>query len=123
MAPGGRGQEAAPIVKQAMRKPLTWHGKWAGPLNLHLSLLIILLLVCTAVPLVWLSYMRGRDAAIDAALGRMQLLTERTVDRYGIVFNNVVPVVTMASVSETFASPPPAALMQKQQMSIEALKS
>src|SRR5690348_4959402 len=88
---------------------------WVVPLNVHLSVLIIFLLTATAVPLVWLIYDRGRDVAIAAARERMQLLTQRTADRYEIVFNNVEPFVTMAALSETFARPPPADLDRKQQ--------
>lgn len=96
-------------------------GRWAGPLNVHLSFLIILLLACTAVPLIWLSYARGRDAAVEAAVERMQLLTERTVDRYAIVFDTASPIVTMAAVSETFLTPPDTGLERKQAALIEAL--
>lgn len=95
---------------------------WVGPLNVHLSLLIILLLAATAVPLVWLSYDRGRDVALAAAVESMDLLTQRTADRYRIVFDSVEPFVTMASVSDAFATPPPAAPERKQETFLTALQ-
>lgn len=98
------------------------HRPWVGPLNVHLSLLIILLLAATAVPLVWLSYDRGRDVALAAAVESMQLLTQRTADRYRIVFDSVEPFVTMAAISDAFATPPPAALERKQETFLAALR-
>ncbi|BCH21109.1 adenylate/guanylate cyclase domain-containing protein [Mesorhizobium sp. L-8-3] len=103
-----------------MPGPLRKH--WVGPLNVHLSLLIILLLAATAVPLVWLSYDRGRHLALSAAAESMQLLTERTADRYRIVFDSVEPFVTMTAVSDAFATPPPGALERKQQTLLTALR-
>lgn len=95
--------------------------RWAGPLDVHLSVLVILLLTATAVPLVWVSYDRGKDVGVAAARQRMELLTERTADRYGIVFDNVEPFVTMAAVSETFATSPAVALDRKIATFIAAL--
>lgn len=102
--------------------PASLRKHWVGPLNVHLSLLIILLLAATAVPLVWLSYDRGRDAALSAAVGSMQLLTQRTADRYRIVFDSAEPFVTMAAVSDAFARPPPDALERKQETFLAALR-
>jgi class 3 adenylate cyclase len=81
---------------------------WAGPLKVHLSLLIITLLIGVALPLIWLGYERGHSAAVAAAEQEMRLLTDRTVDRYRIVFGNAAPIVSMAAASEAFVKPPPA---------------
>ncbi len=102
--------------------PFSLRRPWVGPLNVHLSLLIILLLAATAVPLVWLAYDRGRDVALGAAVESMQLLKQRTVDRYRIVFDSVEPFVTMAAVSDAFSRPPPAALERKQETFLTALR-
>ena len=103
----------------ALWKPRT---RWAGPLNIYLSLLIILLLAGVAVPLVWLSYERGRDAAVASAAAQMRLLTERTMDRYRIVFGNAEPIVTMVAVSESLDRSPPDDIDMKKAVLIEALE-
>lgn len=97
--------------------------QWAGPLKLHLSLLIILLLLTVALPLIWMAYQRGQAAAEMAAHEKMQLLTERTGDRFRIVFGDAVPLVAMAALSEAFADPPPADLAAKTRLLVKGLAS
>lgn len=94
---------------------------WAGPLKLHLSLLIILLLLGVALPLIWMSHQRGQAAAELAANDKMQLLTERSADRFRIVFGDAVPLVSMAALSDTLAKPPPADLAAKTRLLVKAL--
>jgi adenylate cyclase len=96
---------------------------WAGPLKLHLSLLIILLLLAVALPLIWMAYQRGQAAAEMAADEKMRLLTERTGDRFRIVFGDAVPLVAMAALSEAFADPPPADLAAKTRLLVKGLAS
>ena len=60
-----------------------------------MSLLIILLLVGIAGPLIWLSYERGRSAAIADANGQMAALTEKTMDRYRLLFADAVPILNV----------------------------
>ncbi|MFZ5673616.1 MAG: adenylate/guanylate cyclase domain-containing protein [Pseudomonadota bacterium] len=96
---------------------------WAGPLKLHLSLLIILLLLGVALPLIWMAYQRGQAAAEMAANDKMRLLTERTGDRFRIVFGDAVPLVAMAALSEAFAEPPPAGLAAKTRLLVKGLAS
>lgn len=94
---------------------------WAGPLKLHLSLLIILLLLGVALPLIWMAHQRGESAAETAADEKMQLLSERTTDRFRIVFGDAVPLLSMAAISDAFASPPPADLPAKTRLLLEGL--
>ncbi|QIG52401.1 adenylate/guanylate cyclase domain-containing protein [Nordella sp. HKS 07] len=94
---------------------------WAGPLKLHLSLLIILLLLGVALPLIWMAHQRGEAAAETAADEKMQLLSERTTDRFRIVFGDAVPLVSMAAISDAFATPPPADLPAKTRLLLEGL--
>lgn len=96
---------------------------WAGPLKLHLSLLIILLLLGVALPLIWMAYQRGQAAAEMAAHEKMQLLTERTGDRFRIVFGDAVPLVAMAALSDAFADPPPVGLAAKTRLLVKGLAS
>lgn len=94
---------------------------WAGPLKLYLSLLIILLLLGVALPLIWMAHQRGENAAEMAADEKMRLLTERTADRFRIVFGDAVPLVSMAAISDAFATPPPADLPAKTRLLLTGL--
>lgn len=96
---------------------------WAGPLKLHLSLLIILLLLAVALPLIWMAHQRGQAAAKMAANEKMQLLTERTGDRFRIVFGDAAPLVAMTALSDAFARPPPAELAAKTRLLVKGLAS
>ncbi|MGB3388085.1 MAG: hypothetical protein WBA88_08920, partial [Pseudaminobacter sp.] len=60
--------------------------RWAQPLRVHLSLVIVALLVTISVPLMWLTYQQGRNEALSAAEQRMTLLGQRVVDRYRGLF-------------------------------------
>lgn len=94
---------------------------WAGPLKLHLSLLIILLLLGVALPLIWMAQQHGETAAESAAGDKMQLLTERTSDRFRVVFGDAVPLVSMAAISDAFANPPPSDLPAKARLLLKGL--
>lgn len=96
---------------------------WAGPLKLHLSLLIILLLLAVALPLIWMAHQRGEAAARMAANEKMQLLSERTGDRFRIVFGDAVPLIAMTALSDAFARPPPAELAAKTRLLVKGLAS
>lgn len=93
----------------------------SGPLKLHLSLLITLLLVGIAGPLIWLSYERGQSAAIADASRQMAALTERTMDRYRLLFADAVPIINMLSAAEATSTASPDALAAKKRMLVEAL--
>ncbi|MGE3877020.1 MAG: cache domain-containing protein, partial [Parvibaculaceae bacterium] len=86
-----------------------------------MSLLIILLLIGIAGPLIWLSFERGRAAALADANRQMTALSERTMDRYRLLFADAVPILNMLSVAEATATSAPDAVTAKRQMLVEAL--
>ena len=96
---------------------------WAGSLKVYLGSLIILLLIGVAIPLIWLGYDRGRNAAVAAAHEQIRILSDRAVDRYRIVFGSAVPIVAMAAASEALAAAPPADITAKWRFLLKGLKS
>lgn len=96
------------------------HGP-SGPLKVHLSLLIILLLIGIAGPLIWLSYDRGRSAAVADAGRQMSALTERTLDRYRLLFADAVPILNMLAAAEATAGTSSQAVSARQRMLVAAL--
>src|SRR5690606_31988272 len=72
--------------------------RWAKPLRVHLSVIIVMLLVAISVPLIWLTYQEGRQAALASAEQQMRLLSRNTIDLYASVFHDGNAVVAMGSV-------------------------
>ena len=93
----------------------------SGPLKLHLSLLIILLLIGIAGPLIWLSYERGQKAAVADADRQMTALALRTMDRYRLLFADAAPILDMLAASEAFAGSSPETLTSKRALLLGAL--
>ncbi len=93
----------------------------SGPLKLHLSLLITLLLIGIAGPLIWLAHERGQAAAIADANRQMAALAQRTMDRYRLLFADAAPILNMLSVAQTIARPGPDTLKATREMLVEAV--
>lgn len=95
--------------------------RWAQPLRVHLSLVIVALLVTISVPLMWLTYQQGRNEALSAAEQRMTLLGQRVVDRYRGLFREGYLAVTMASAARPLAATPPSGAEAKVDFMLKAL--
>ncbi|HEY6631466.1 MAG TPA: adenylate/guanylate cyclase domain-containing protein [Rhizobiaceae bacterium] len=90
---------------------------------MHLSVIIVLLLVAISVPLIWLTYQEGRQAALASAEQQMRLLSRNTIDLYASVFHDGNAVVEMGSVLPSLTAEPPAYLDAKREYFIRILKS
>ncbi|MGO4437790.1 adenylate/guanylate cyclase domain-containing protein [Rhizobium sp. RAF56] len=97
--------------------------RWARPLRLHLSIVIVTLLVAISAPLMWLTYQHGRAAAITAGENQMRDLGLRVIDRYRNVFGDGYSAVSMASVLPELLSPPPGDIGSKRDFLLKALQS
>lgn len=97
--------------------------RWAKPLRVHLSVIIVMLLVAISVPLIWLTYQEGRQAALASAEQQMRLLSRNTIDLYASVFHDGNAVVAMGSVLPSLTAEPPAYLDAKREYFIRVLKS
>jgi len=116
--------ESKPVVMAPSRAaPEQRYLRWARPLRVHLSVIIVLLLVAISVPLMWLTFQEGRQAAIASAQQQMRLLSRNTIDLYASVFHDGNSVVTMGSVLPSLTAEPPAYLDAKREYLVRALKS
>lgn len=106
--------------RQRTKAPLS---PWVRPLRLHLSVVIVTLLVCISAPLMWLTYTKGREAAITAGEDLMRQLGLRAIDRYRNVFGDGYSAVATASVLAPLLTPPPADLDAKQEFLVRVLQS
>jgi adenylate cyclase len=96
--------------------------RWTRPLRVHLSVIIVLLLVAISVPLMWLTFTEGRQAALDSAGHRMQLLSRGTVNAYENLFRDGHSVVTIGAVLPSLTVEPPAYLDAKREFLVRALQ-
>ena len=95
---------------------------WAKPLRLHLSVIIVLLLVAISIPLMWLTYREGRQAALAAAEEQMRLLSRSTIGLYDAMFQDGHSAVTMGSVLPSLLAEPPAFVDAKREFLTRTLK-
>ena len=95
--------------------------RWARPLRLHLSVVIVILLVAISVPLMWLTYQQGTRSAIAAGDQQMRLLSRHAIDRYRSIFSDGYSAIAMTSVSEALLKAPPADQQAKTDFLIKAL--
>lgn len=96
---------------------------WAFPLRLHLSVIIVGLLACTALPLVWMAYTQGKVTALSAGEAQMRQLGLRTIENYRDVFNGGYTAIETAAAVPQMLTPPPQDLPAKQALLLRELKS
>ncbi|MBB4171327.1 adenylate/guanylate cyclase domain-containing protein [Rhizobium sp. BK538] len=96
---------------------------WAFPLRLHLSVIIVGLLACTALPLVWMAYTQGKVTALSAGEAQMRQLGLRTIEDYRNVFAGGHAAIETTSAVPQMLTPPPQDLLAKQNLLLHALKS
>lgn len=80
--------------------------RWARPLRLHLSTIIVALLLGTSLPLTWLAHEQGTRLSTQAASQKMHLLARRAATHYEAAFNDGLTVVTLAAAADTLLDDP-----------------
>lgn len=96
--------------------------RWAKPLRVHLSVIIVLLLVAISIPLMWLTFYEGRQSALESAGQQMRLLSRGTIDLYENVFHDGHNVITVGAVLPSLVAAPPAYFDAKREFLVRALK-
>ncbi len=97
--------------------------RWAKPLRVHLSVIIVLLLVAISVPLIWLTFQEGRQSALESARQQMRLLSRSTLDLYAGLLQDGHSIITMGAVLPSLIDKPPAYVFAKREYLVRALKS
>lgn len=97
--------------------------RWARPLRVHLSVIIVLLLVAISLPLMWLTFEEGRRAALTSAEQQMRALSRNTTDLYESVFRDGYSFVMQGAVLPSLTEGPPAYLDAKREYLLRALKA
>ena len=90
---------------------------------MHLSVLVVALLLLTAIPIIWMAFSQGRQAAILAGEKHMREMSLRLIEGYRNALEGGQEAVALASTVPQLAIAPPGDLEPKVQFFLEALRS
>jgi adenylate cyclase len=97
--------------------------RWSRPLRLHLGVLVVASLLCTSMPIIWLAFSRGSDAAVSAGVQQMREMSLRLIEGYRNTLQGGMEAVALASTLPQLASPPPRDIEAKQEFLLEVLRN
>ncbi|PZM13927.1 adenylate/guanylate cyclase domain-containing protein [Rhizobium tubonense] len=97
--------------------------RWSKPLRVHLGVLVVASLLCTSMPIVWMAFKRGSDAAVQAGVQQMREMSLRLIEGYRNSLQAGTETVALASTLPQLVSPPPQDLEAKQEFFLEALRN
>ncbi|MEI2296669.1 adenylate/guanylate cyclase domain-containing protein [Ensifer sp. MJa1] len=97
--------------------------QWSRPLRVHLSVLVVALLLMTAMPIIWMAFSQGREAAVLAGAKHMREMSFRLIEGYRNALEGGHEAVGLGSTVPQLISAPPADLMEKRQFFVEVLRS
>ncbi|OCJ13399.1 cyclase [Rhizobium sp. AC44/96] len=96
---------------------------WSKPLRLHLGVLIVASLLCTSMPIIWMAFSHGREAAVSAGVQQMREMSLRLIEGYRNTLQGGTEAVALAATLPQLTSPPPQDLQAKQNFFLEVLRS
>lgn len=97
--------------------------RWSKPLRLHLGVLIVASLLCTSMPIIWMAFSHGREAAVSAGAQQMREMSLRLIEGYQETLQGGTEAVALATTLPQLASPPPQDMRAKQDFFLEVLRS
>ncbi len=96
---------------------------WSKPLRLHLGVLVVASLLCTSMPIIWLAFSRGSEAAVSAGVQQMRGMSLRLIEGYRNTLEGGMEAAALASTLPQLASPPPQDIKAKQDFFLEVLRN
>lgn len=96
---------------------------WSKPLRLHLGVLVVASLLCTSIPIIWMAFRQGSDAAVQAGARQMREMSLRLIEGYRNTLQGGVEAVALVSALQQLASPPPQDIKAKQEFFLEVLRN
>jgi adenylate cyclase len=97
--------------------------RWSKPLRVHLGVLVVASLLFTSMPIVWMAFKRGSDAAVQAGEQQMREMSLRLIDGYRNSLQGGVESIALASTLPQLVSPPQQDLQAKLEFLLEALRN
>jgi len=96
---------------------------WSKPLRLHLGVLVVASLLCTSMPIIWLAFSRGSDAAVGAGVQQMREMSQRLIEGYRNTLQGGTEAVALASTLPQLVTAPPRDIKAKQEFLQEVLRN
>ncbi|MGO4482325.1 adenylate cyclase [Rhizobium pisi] len=96
---------------------------WSKPLRVHLGVLVVASLLCTSMPIIWLAFRQGSDAAVNAGVQQMRGMSLRLIEGYRNTLQGGMEAVALASTLPQLVSPPPQDMKAKQELFLEVLRN
>ncbi|QWW70126.1 adenylate/guanylate cyclase domain-containing protein [Rhizobium sp. WYJ-E13] len=96
---------------------------WSKPLRLHLGVLVVASLLCTSIPIIWMAFRSGSDAAVQAGARQMREMSQLLIEGYRNTLQRGVEAVAFASALPQLTSPPPQNIRAKQEFFLEVLRN
>ncbi|AYG61799.1 adenylate/guanylate cyclase domain-containing protein [Rhizobium jaguaris] len=97
--------------------------RWSKPLRLHLGVLVVASLLCTSMPIIWIAFSHGSDAAVHAGVQQMHQMSLRLIEGYRNTLEGGSEAAALASTLPQLVSPPPQDLQAKQEFFLEVLRN
>ncbi|ARM91579.1 adenylate cyclase protein (plasmid) [Rhizobium sp. CIAT894] len=97
--------------------------RWSKPLRVHLGVLVVASLLCTSMPIIWMAFRQGSDAAVNAGVQQMRGMSLRLIEGYRSTLEGGTEAIALASTLPQLASPPPRDIAAKQELFLEVLRN
>ncbi|MBX4906697.1 MULTISPECIES: adenylate/guanylate cyclase domain-containing protein [Rhizobium] len=97
--------------------------RWSKPLRVHLGVLIVASLLCTSMPIIWMAFRQGSNAAVSAGAQQMREMSLRLIEGYRNTLEGGYEAVALAATLPQLASPPPQDIEAKQELFLEVLRN
>ncbi|WP_434714675.1 adenylate/guanylate cyclase domain-containing protein (plasmid) [Rhizobium sp. YTUHZ045] len=97
--------------------------RWSKPLRVHLGVLVVASLLCTSMPIIWLAFRQGSNAAVSAGAQQMREMSLRLIEGYRHTLEGGYEAVALASTLPQLVSPPPQDIKAKQDLFLEVLRN
>ncbi|MBB4236892.1 adenylate/guanylate cyclase domain-containing protein [Rhizobium esperanzae] len=97
--------------------------RWSKPLRVHLGVLVVASLLCTSMPIIWMAFRQGSDAAVNSGVQQMRGMSLRLIEGYRSTLQGGTEAIALASTLPQLASPPPEDMTAKQEVFLEVLRN
>lgn len=97
--------------------------RWSKPLRVHLGVLVVASLLCTSMPIIWMAFRQGSDAAVNAGVQQMREMSLRLIEEYRNTLQGGTKAVALATTLRQLVSSPPQDMKAKQELFLEVLRN
>nr|WP_281423755.1 adenylate/guanylate cyclase domain-containing protein [Rhizobium esperanzae] len=85
--------------------------------------MVVASLLCTSMPIIWMAFRQGSDAAVNSGVQQMRGMSLRLIEGYRSTLQGGTEAIALASTLPQLASPPPEDMTAKQEVFLEVLRN